>query len=383
MQENQLYQLITKYLQSKENLEEKKKLYDWYENHSHGNDLEDSQIFSIEKNAKKRLFKSISKENKTQVSKNKYAWIASAAAILLIGYFAWNYSTLFSNQEKKASESYLATIQPAKEHAIITLDNGKEIDLDKLALNEKLKVDNIIISKDERGNVVYLNSSGEQEITKTNSLRVPKASTYNLILTDGTKVTLNSDSKLTYPSKFSESDRTVFLEGEAYFEVKKTVDHRKFIVQTNMQRIEVLGTKFNVKAYETEQKQQTSLEEGSVLVHNNAKDEDPRLLKPNQQATNSKNQSLSVQVVDMENILAWKDGKFNFDGVNTEEVLKEIARWYDIDIVYSNSYKNTNQFKGKIPRNITLDKLIKLLNFAEVKTEATISKNQRIKLQLL
>src|SRR5690606_12102457 len=122
-------------------------------------------------------------------------------------------------------ETQLASVQPAQERAIITLENGREIELDKLKINETIQIDNIIISKDEQGQLSYHHSDSKEVIVQLNTLSVPRASIYSLVLTDGTKVTLNAGSKLIYPSSFADGDRKVFLEGEGYFEVSK-MDHR-------------------------------------------------------------------------------------------------------------------------------------------------------------
>ena len=204
-------------------------------------------------------------EKPKRVLNNYWLRIAAAAVLLIVGYFGW---LQYQKEEipQLASATQLAAIKPAQERAIITLENGQEIDLDQLAINEQVHVGDIIIIKDSKGQVSYINSkTGEPQM---NSIRVPKASIYTLALSDGSKVTLNSESKLSYPSQFEGQVRKVKLEGEAYFEIQKTADHKQFIVETDLQEIEVLGTKFNIKAFDFDDENFSTLAEGSVKVRN-------------------------------------------------------------------------------------------------------------------
>lgn len=274
-----------------------------------------------------------------------------------------------------ATTSMLVDIAPAREHAVIVLENGQEVDLNILGLNQELKIGQIIIKKNKDGEVQYTDAANGKEKIQINSLRVPKAATYQLTLVDGTRVMLNSDSKLTYPSSFAAGDRVVKLEGEAYFEVTKTSNKSKFVVESTNQRIEVLGTRFNVKAYTSEDSEQTTLAEGSVKVVVNKQD---ALLAPNQQAVWT-GRDLETRRVNVDDVLGWTRGQFCFDGTNTAEVLQEIARWYDIDVTYERT-RRVDEYIGKIPRNLTLDRLIQLLNYAELKTKAVIRADNRINL---
>lgn len=366
-----LYQQLTCFLNSKG--ENRREITEWYDNLKVNNPLSSSEQSKIQLNAKERIEQSIKGEPVRINLKRIYGW--SAAAIVIFGgYFFWN--ILFKMDV--ATQADLAQISPAKERAIIILEDGKEIDLDQLNMNQSIQVGQTIITKDEQGKVRYHDVESGKEKVQMNSLHVPRAATYQLTLVDGTRVTLNSDSKLTYPSSFGMGDRVVQLDGEGYFEVTKTNNRSKFIVQTNKQRIQVLGTKFNVKSYLQEEKELTTLAEGSVKVSVGAHS---IMLIPNQQASSS-GQSLDKKDVDVEDVLSWTKGQFCFDGSNTEEVLREVARWYDIEIKYERK-ATAAQYKGKIPRNLSLDKLVELLNYAELKTNAQIGSNRRINLTIL
>src|SRR5699024_3695101 len=162
-------------------------------------------------------------------------------------------------------------------------------------------------------------------------LKVPNTRTFCFELNDNTKVWINAGSTLRYPEQFGEGDRIVQLEGEAFFEVAKTENKSRFLVETDNQTVEVLGTKFNVKAYPNQNRTFTTLQEGLVQVNSKVSNASSIYLKPNQQSEFSSSDFI-VREVDVENILAWKNGFFYFNGQNTSEVLKNIASWYNIDI---------------------------------------------------
>ncbi|WP_164109954.1 MULTISPECIES: FecR family protein [Sphingobacterium] len=368
----QLYQQLTNFLNARGS--DRREVTSWYDDLNTNAATDDTQIGHIQQRAKERVLFSIKNEAKPFNLKRIYRWSAAASVLLVGGYFIWNSMSL----QEIATVEQLAQVEPAKERAIIVLEGGEEIDLDQLALNQSLRVGENIITKDAEGKVRYHNAADGKERIQFNSLRVPKAATYQLTLVDGTRVTLNSDSKLTYPSSFGTGDRIVQLEGEGYFEVTKTSNKSHFIVEARDQKIQVLGTKFNVKSYPQEDKEQTTLAEGSVQVFLDA---NTTILKPNQQAS-SIAQRLETKTVNIDDVLSWTRGQFNFDGTNTAEVLQEIARWYDIDIDYERK-SNVAQYIGKIPRNLPLDRLIELLNYAELQTKAVLGKDKRINLTIM
>ncbi len=375
MDNNRLLQLFNRFLQGKESSMEKSDLLAWYDKQSSRKTYSESEIDNLQKSARKNIINAIQSKRKRGLVRN-LSWFATAAAIIILTTFAYQF---FQNRSVPATMDQLSQISPAKEHAIIELENGQKINLDELAVNEKVQVDDIIISKDDQGRISYHHSKDGKSLVQKNSIHVPKASTYNIVLADGTKVKLNSNSKLTYPSMFANGDRIVELEGEAYFEVTHSENNNQFIVKTNKQTIRVLGTKFNIKAYHSENSTETTLAHGSVKVTNNSGKS--ILLVPGQQAQTNNELDLQVSNVNIDNILSWTQGQFYFDGANTEEVLKEIARWYAIEIEYKPKKADIlGQYEGKIPRNIPLNKLVELLNYAGLKSTATISKNQRIKL---
>ncbi|MGE8423205.1 MAG: FecR family protein, partial [Sphingobacterium siyangense] len=349
-------------------------LLDWFEKQSE-NGISETEFADIQNNAKKSLIKEIQNPTRKIIQLRTVRYIAIAASILLIGFSILQF---WPKPEILATTAQLASIPPGKERAIIILGNGKRIDLEHLSLNQSIQTGDVIIKKDGKGQISYHDVKTGQISIQKNSMYTPKGATYDLTLSDGTLVTLNADSKISYPTSFDNGNTEVELQGEAYFHVQKTTNRSKFIVKTRGQKIEVLGTRFNVNAYPETDRTQTTLEEGSVVVSAQDVPQSNIYLKPNEQAT-LQHGTLNSRHIDLEEVLSWKKGQFYFNGNNTEEVMQQIARWYNIDITYRRS-KSKEQYTGTIPRNLSLNKLIELLNYADINTKALVGDNSRIKL---
>lgn len=368
-----IYKLITLFLNRQESPQERRALFDWMDALPSEQERGEQELIEMRKNTRRRLLSTINKSQKSIRISRIVRYSSVAAAILMIGFLVVRYWPV---TEQEASKSLLASIPPGHETAIITLADGQQINLDQLALNQSVQVGGTVISKDAQGKVSYRDVvTGKQQVQR-NTLYTPKGATYDLMLSDGTLVSLNADSKLIYPSSFEGGDRVVELEGEAYFHVQKTTNKARFIVKAGQEQTEVLGTKFNVNAYAKEQIQ-TALEEGSVVVSRKDRGQSVHL-KPNEKAQTVQGK-LVASAVNMEDVLGWKRGQFCFDGTNTAAVMQEIARWYDIDVSYERIDRGP-QYSGKIPRNISLEKLIELLNFADLKTKAVVGSGNRIHL---
>ncbi|SMG35904.1 FecR family protein [Sphingobacterium psychroaquaticum] len=367
------FKQLTNFLNLKQT--DKRDLVNWYDLISEGGIVDEEQLSITEKKAKIRLLSSIRRDRTLKIKRYVLQWSVAATLVFALGFFGLRYF----GAEELASNTLLAEIGPAQERAVILLDNGKEIDLDQLRTNQQVQIGESIITKDAQGQIRYLDAKSGKEKVQINSLRVPKGATYRLTLTDGTKVMLNSDSKLTYPSSFGDGDRIVKLEGEAYFQVTKTTTKSRFIVESKQQKVQVLGTTFNVKSYTEDKQTETTLVEGTVNVggHNELAVKNRRL-KPSEQAVFTAS-GIDVHVVNVADVLSWVDGQFCFDGTNTEAVLQEIARWYDVDVQYERK-GTAAQYKGKIPRDLPLNQFVELLNYAELKTKALVGSNKRINL---
>ena len=296
-------------------------------------------------------------------SKTIYRWVA-AAIITLIATGA--YFLFQSKQEntiaKVQKAEQINDIQPGGNRAILTLADGSQIILDSAHDGDLSQQGNTKVIKLNDGRLAYKNAGNNETAIVYNTISTPRGGTYQVILPDETKVWLNALSSLRFPTSFTGKQRNVEITGEAYFEVSKNKS-MPFIVNANGMNVEVLGTHFNVMAYEDEGEQKTTLLEGSVKVNKNNK---IVLLKPGQQAKLAKtNNDLNVaNDVDVDEETAWRNGMFQFNNADIAEVMKQIARWYDVDVSYSGA-KPTDHFTGKIPRNSSLSKVLKILELSD------------------
>ncbi|HEY1164921.1 MAG TPA: FecR domain-containing protein, partial [Chitinophaga sp.] len=294
----------------------------------------------------------------------KWSW--AAAAILLITAGAY----LLSVQRKNTTvsipgTSQLADIAPGKQGAILTLADGSQVVLDSLA--------NGIVAKQNGAQVVLKNGQlsydalGEATAEVTyNTITAPRGRQFQLVLPDGSRVWLNAASSLTYPTAFSGSERSVQISGEAYFEIAKDAQHPFRVNIDNETGIQVLGTRFNVHAYPEEAAIKTTLLEGAVRMISGKQQ---ALLAPGQAAQIARGASQQpIQIInntDLEKALAWKNGLFDFEDTRLEEVMRQLARWYDIEIVYESGIPPI-VFGGKISRDMMLSDLLKVLDDSEV-----------------
>jgi ferric-dicitrate binding protein FerR (iron transport regulator) len=268
----------------------------------------------------------------------KRGWLRYAAAILLfamagIVYLLLNHK-LTGN--KTVVQNFKHEIAPGMVGAVLTLADGSKIVLDT-AGNGMIAAG---IQKNDKG-VVYTASTA---ITY-NTLTTPKGRTISATLADGTVVWLNAGSSITFPTAFTGNRRTVSMTGEAYFEVAKDKT-KPFIVKTTDQDIEVLGTHFNVNAYPDEASVKTTLLEGAVKIKG-------QVLKPGEQYSQG-----NITKVNTDNVIAWKNGYFNFDNADIQVVMRQMARWYDVEVGFEDKISYV-PFGGEIGRNQTLSEVLK------------------------
>jgi ferric-dicitrate binding protein FerR (iron transport regulator) len=182
-----------------------------------------------------------------------------------------------------------------------------------------------------------------------------------VVLADGTKVWLNAASSLYYPTAFTGRERRVEFHGEAYFEVAKNAA-QPFIVTTNKSEIKVLGTHFNINAYENEQAVKTTLLEGAVQVSTDTK---TAVLKPGEQAiVSGKDPAIHVMQTDTDAAIAWKNGWFLFDKADIETIMKQLERWYDVEVMYAGEISK-DHYTGQVPRNAKLSEVLKMLELSQ------------------
>lgn len=279
---------------------------------------------------------------------------AVAATVLLViggGLF------YFTNSGRPGNE-----IQPGANKAYLTLANGQKISLNDAGSGELAKEAGVEITKTTDGQVIYSSTSDAQHHTDLmNTIETPKGGQYQVRLPDGSRVWLNAESKLIYPVSFAKRGRReVSLTGEAYFEISKDENH-PFIVKSAGQEVAVLGTHFNLSSYPDETVTKTTLLEGAVQVANHSNK--TVVLKPGQQAVVDREHLLEIQVKevkDLEMAIAWKNGNFYFVNESLEGVMKKIARWYDLEVIFQG---NAGEIRmgGLISRKVVLSQVLELL----------------------
>lgn len=300
----------------------------------------------------------------------RYRYIAAAAIALLISVLGITY--MVTNQEEPtdniASEtSQNPDFQPGKNGAILTLSDGTKVVLDSLGnSNEAITVDGVRLLV-KNGQLTYADTDTAPTKPVYNTMTTPKGRQYQLVLSDGTKVWLNAASSITYPVVFEpKSSRDVRITGEAYFEVSSSKDHPFTVsIADKPTKIQVLGTKFNINAYDDRSSIQTTLLEGKVTVGHGPLQ---KTLNPGQQASihsHSNNINISSDI-DLAHIMAWKNDIFSFKDVKIDALMNELARWYDIEVQFKGAIP-AQRYSGKIDKQLTLKQVLSLLGATHVK----------------
>lgn len=289
---------------------------------------------------------------------SRFHWWAAASVIFLLGaagYFLVHIKKVGSTQVAKVKFEDVKAPQLSK--ALITLANGQKIYLDSLHKSGLSMPGTVKLIKLANGEIAYQQTAGEATgQMKYNTLSNPRGSkVINMILADGSKVWLNAGSSLTYPVSFHSEERKVSVTGEAYFEVFHDAS-KPFVVSNGSMNIQVLGTHFNVNAFHDNGDTKVTLLQGSVKINNgNASG----ILKPGEEA--SVNTDIKIQAdVDVDEVMAWKNGYFQFNNASLQNVLKEISRWYDVDVVYEGS-NGPRAFSGELQRDLSLSEVLKIL----------------------
>ncbi len=286
-----------------------------------------------------------------------YAAAASVALILLVGYFYQNKTS----QNRIQTQSMANTgqdVAPGGNKAVLTLADGTKILLDSANNGAISKQGNVTVTKLKDGKIEYdFSSSSSNTTVSYNTVSTPRGGQYQLVLADGSKVWLNAESSVTFPTAFVGDDRKVSMTGEAYFEVAHDAS-KPFFVTANNTDVRVLGTHFNIKGYDGETR--TTLLEGSVAVESSGK---KSRITPGQQAVTS-NQNKGIVVlndVNLDEVMAWKNGYFFFRHADVEMVMKQLSRWYDVDVIYQGDIPD-RRFEGEMQRNLSLSQVLNLLS---------------------
>lgn len=243
--------------------------------------------------------------------------------------------------------------------ATLTLSGGRTIDLSQPIT--EIQGESGVEIRNLKSGLQYTEIESEaHQVPVYHTLATPRGGEYHMVLSDGSKVWLNAESKLTFPARFDDSNRLVRLEGEAYFEVAHD-QNRPFVVSTGAVEVGVLGTSFNVTAYPGESQVQTTLVSGKVKV-SVSKTDKPVILAPGEQAGyTSGDNELSVRAVDVSVYTAWKDGMLIFDNETLESMMKRLARWYDFEVTYERESLKTYHFSGSLKKYDSEDEILSLI----------------------
>lgn len=349
--------------------EEIARLNEWY----HSFDDTTAHIYTDDPNEKaaletrmrERLLSHIKQEQTPVIPVWRRTWFRAAAAVLLVlvagSYFILrNPATKAPQLAKTILPVPAADILPGGNKAVLTLADGSTIILDSAANGILGTQGNMKIEKLENGLLAY-NLDGkwitENDAAFYNTIRTPRGGQYQVTLSDGTRVWLNAASSIRFPVFFTGKERRVEVTGETYFEVAKNAA-KPFHVNAGNTEVEVLGTHFNVNAYEDESAIKTTLLEGKVKVTGAA--QAARFLQPGQQSGVTKNGEISVnRHADTEEAVAWIKGRFQFNSADLRSMLRQIARWYDVDVEYRGNVDL--HFTGQLTRSERVNKLFEKL----------------------
>ncbi|MBX2921651.1 MAG: FecR domain-containing protein [Chitinophagaceae bacterium] len=372
--------LIIKYLKAELTEEESRLLNAWRQESPENenlfteltNDIRLTEEFNAfldidQEKGSQKLRANISKEEKRQpVYRRRLYWGAAASVLLLIGSY-WAYRSLthprIEHIEAVAQVTDIAA--PDASNAVLTLANGEKIILDSAHNGVMATQGQMHLIKSADGQIEYKTSGTETEKTPSfNMLENPRGSKIvSITLADGTKIWLNSESTLRYPTYFSGKERKVQITGEAYLEVAHNAKQPFIVVKENTE-VTVLGTRFNINTYEEESSLKITLLEGKVSVKHN---ERSALLKPGQQAVITRGEE-KIDVsddIDAGDAIAWLNGQFVLDGTRLTSLMNQISRWYNVEVVYKTNIAN-KAFGGSIDRNVPLSRMLEALRENEV-----------------
>lgn len=367
MTRKEAQELIDKYAEGKCTPQEKALIEQWYEQELSANELSPDSDNHLR--AKKEMWESIREVNGLPRPGNRTRKILTgvgtvAAILIILSTAAHFYQSKKTVDQLEIAKEKINDIDPGVNKAVLTLANGRRILLDDtgqglIATQAGIRIKKLsdgMISYELTNDIPAINSRG------FNTIETPKGGKYQILLPDGSKVWLNAASSLHFPATFTNSERRVELNGEAFFEVAKN-KLIPFRVITRDISVSVTGTQFNVMAYKDESFSATTLVEGSVDVNNKNQN---MTLSPGEQVVNKAGVPLSKKMVDVDQATAWKNGLFQFADTDIETVMRQIGRWYDVTVEYKGKIP-ANRFGGYISRDSKLSQVLKMLELSGVK----------------
>ncbi|WP_316817564.1 FecR family protein [Pedobacter nyackensis] len=365
--EKQILRIIARYNNGTASNEEKDFLEAYSALSNSEDDLTESlnkeTLLALKENLKKQIDLNIKNKQAYLGKKINYRWLSAAAAVVFVAAIGLYFKLDKTDQGQSKLSANVSAITPGGNKAFLILDDGTKLDLDAVGNGKVAQQSGISISKTTKGQLVYTVSEGSHKDAEGrvayNTIQTPRGGQYLINLPDGTRVWLNAASSLRFPVTFTGNERKVVLTGEAYFEVAK-YKMKPFKVTSRNQVVEVLGTHFNINSYLDEGNVKTTLVEGSVKVHLDSKKQSSLTLVPGQQAVNA-NQAISLnEHPKMEEILSWKNGSFQFDDASLSSIMRQLSRWYDVDVEFIGAVPDYH-FRGTISRDTPLSQIFEIL----------------------
>ncbi|HEX8024054.1 FecR family protein [Mucilaginibacter sp.] len=350
---------------------EEQKLFEEYRDNFELSDIPWSSDFGDKADVEKRLKIDLhNRLSKNQVKRlMPVRWWAAAIIIFALGGLLVAIKYFGGNTKPYELTSDKNIIKPGSNKATLTLVDGKQITLDGAKKGQLFTLNHVSANNDVDSSVTYRKNTSE--ITGSpqpyNILTTPRGGKYQLILADGTKVWLNAGSTIKFPVDFAGSERVVEFSGEAYFEVAHDAS-KPFKVACAGQVVQVLGTHFDINAYQDENAVKTTLLQGSVKVYGKSRPSTSAsseiIIKPNEQAV-FKNDQLSKQTVDADEFVAWRNGVILFRNADIHDVMRKISRWYNVEVEYQGQMGN-DTYNGEIPRNAAFSEVLKILKLDDI-----------------
>lgn len=382
----EISELIVKYLRGELNDLEKERLSEWrsrqeanerlFQRLTKGQDLLEEipkYHFQGREEAVQNFLKRISLSRPRWSTYRRYVSYAAAAILLTALLFYLLPESKNRNQWAVHTEMEL---MPGGNRAVLILEGGKEIDLDNAETGEIARQGHAVISKSKEGyiayNLVQLGLEKNSQEVSYNTIATPRGGQYRLRLPDGSRVWLNAHSTLTFPIEFKGEERKVELKGEAFFEVQH-IPGKPFRVESGKQTVEVLGTEFNVNGYSDEKGITTTLVNGRVKIKLNVEKGTSKIddvtLAPGQKAlVENRSNDILISEADIEESIAWKNGHFQFNDTDLGTIMRQIARWYDVDVEYRGDVAGI-RFRGKIPRDVPASQVFEILKTSGINIE--------------
>lgn len=322
----------------------------------------------LEEQMKTAIFQRIEEAPPAKVIKiRRPVWrIAASVAAVALLVISITYFLIYPSKDPTATSvknqpPMLANdVLPGGNKATLTLADGSVITLDSAKNGRLADQGRATVLKVDDGQLAYNRVDGEPQEIAFNTVSTPRGGQYRVILADGTQVWLNSLSSILFPTAFTGAERKVEITGEAYFEVAKD-KNRPFKVLVNGMEVEALGTQFNINAYTDERNITTTLVEGSVRVKKG--NANVLLFPDNQAILNGNNELDLLPKVNTEEIIAWKNGWFQFEGTSIESIMRQVSRWYDVEVIFEK--KVDKYFVATIPRNVPVSRLLRIFELTE------------------